>query len=121
MTQLQWVKNSTNGQWFDLLRLNLSTPYFTNKFGVYIIWYSAPTPAVSRVIRVGQGDIGIRLKEHSTNPEIIKYSQYGQLKVTWALVDTQFVDGVEAFLFDSYTPIIGERKPAAQPIPVNLI
>lgn len=117
--QVQWVKNSTNGQWFDLLRLNLSAPYFIDKFGVYVIWYSSP--GSSRVIRVGQGDISSRLKEHSSNPEIMKYSQYGQLKVAWAIIDPRYADGVEAFLFDTYQPLIGERKPAAQPIPVNLI
>lgn len=116
---INWVKNSSNNEWFDLLRLNLNAPYFLNKEGVYIIWYSSPSGA--KVIRVGQGDIGSRLIEHRSNPEILRYSSYGQLKVTWALVNSQYRNGVEAFLYDSYSPLIGERSPAAQPISVNLI
>jgi hypothetical protein len=115
---VNWVKNQNNGQWFDLLRLNLDAPYFQDKEGVYIIWYAGPS---SKVIKVGQGHIGARLKEHRSNPEIVRYSNYGQLKVTWALVEKWDRHGVEAFLFDSYNPILGERSPAAQPIPVNLI
>lgn len=117
--QVNWVKNSNNNQWFDLLRLNLNASYFQNKEGVYVIWYVGPGGA--KVIRVGQGHIGLRLQEHKTNPEIVRYGTYGQLKVSWAIVDKQFRDGVEAFLFDRYSPLIGERSPSAQPISVNLI
>ncbi len=116
---LNWVKNSNNNQWFDLLRLNLESSYFNNKEGVYIIWYAGPIEA--KVIRLGQGNIGDRLREHRTNPEIVRYSHYGQLKVTWAIVPSQYRDGVEAYLFESYNPLIGEKSPAAQPISVNLI
>jgi hypothetical protein len=116
---VNWIKNINNNQWFDLLRLNLGSSYFQNKEGVYIIWYSGPVEA--KVIRVGQGQIGNRLKEHRDNPEILRYSNYGQLKVTWAMVDPQSRDGVEAFLFDAYHPLIGERSPAVNPISVNLI
>lgn len=116
---VNWIKNSNNNEWFDLLRLNLNAPYFQNKEGVYIIWYVGA--GGTKVIRVGQGDIGLRLQEHKNNPEIIRYGTYGQLKVTWAIVDKQYRDSVEAYLFDSYSPLIGERSPAAQPIAVNLI
>ncbi|HCM81891.1 MAG: hypothetical protein UW22_C0002G0008 [Candidatus Gottesmanbacteria bacterium GW2011_GWB1_44_11c] len=117
--QLTWIKNQNNNQWFDLLRLNLDAPYFQDKYGVYIVWYSGPSEA--RVIRIGQGHIGTRLKEHRVNPEITRYSYSGQLKVTWAIVIEEYRDGIEAFLFDSYKPLVGERSPDVQPIPVNLI
>lgn len=117
---VNWVKNSNNNESFDLLRLNLNAPYFLNKVGVYVIWYASPS-GVNKVIRVGQGDVASRLREHRSNPEILRYSSYGQLKVTWALVNAQYRDGVEAFLYDSYSPLIGEKSPAAQPISVNLI
>lgn len=117
---LNWVKNSNNNQWFDLLRLNLEAQYFNNTEGVYVIWYAGPAEA--KVIKVGQGNIGDRLREHRTNPEIARYSHYGQLKVAWAIVPNQTTrDGVEAYLFESYNPLIGERSPSAQPISVNLI
>ena len=116
---VEWVKNQSNNQWFDLLRLDLNSTYFLNKEGVYVIWYAGPTQA--KVIRVGQGIIGNRLKEHRENPVIVRYAHYGQLKVSWALITPELRDGVEAFLFDSYNPLIGERLPAVQPIPINLI
>jgi hypothetical protein len=116
---VNWVKNSNNNQWFDLLRLNLNASYFNDKEGVYVIWYAGPAEA--KAIRVGQGNIGDRLREHRTNPEIIRYAHYGQLKVSWAIVPKQYRDGVEAYLFDSYNPLIGDRSPTAQPISVNLI
>lgn len=116
---VEWVKNQNNNQWFDLLRLNLDSTYFQDKEGVYVIWYAGPTQA--KVIRVGQGVIGSRLREHRDNPEIVRYAHYGQLKVSWALVNREYRDGVEAFLFDSYSPSVGERSPAVQSISVNLI
>lgn len=116
---INWVKNQNNNQWFDFLRLNLDSPYFQDKEGVYVIWYAGPSEA--KVIRIGQGHIATRLKEHRSNPEITKYSNYGQLKVSWAIVDSQYRDGVEAFLFDSYNPLIGERSPSARPISVDLL
>lgn len=89
--------------------------------GVYVIWYASPS-GVNKVIRVGQGDIASRLREHRSNPEILRYSSYGQLKVTWTLLNSQEDrNGVEAYLYDSYSPLIGERSPAAQPISVDLI
>jgi hypothetical protein len=118
--KVTWIKNTQNSQWFDLLRLNLSAPYFTGKLGVYVIWYASPQSA--KVIYVGSGAIGERLVEHRSNPEISKYSQYGQLKVSWALMDDPTtMTGVEAFLAHSYSPIIGERSLNVDPIEVNLI
>ncbi len=115
-----WVKNNQNNQWFDLLRLNLGAPYFSGRKGVYVIWYANPQTA--KVIYVGSGIVGERLSEHRTNPEILKYSQYGQLKVSWIVLDDEStIRGVEAFLANSYNPIIGERYPGISPIPVNLI
>lgn len=121
---VNWVKNTQNNEWFDLLRLNLNSNYFINKRGVYIIWYTSTTEA--KVIRLGQGDIGVRLIEHTQNPNIIRYSQLGQLKVTWAVVDniTLFendLDGVEAYLSDQYNPIEGEKYPNVIRIPINLL
>ncbi len=40
--------------------------------------------------------------------------------VTWANISSQSVDGVERYLFDLYTPLVGERAPNVRPITVNL-
>lgn len=123
---LHWVKNERNSEWFDFLRLNLDSPYFINKRGVYVIWYTSPLVGSSKVIRLGQGDIGDRLREHRSNPDIVEYSKLGQLKVTWALIDNlNFfegdLNGAEAYLADFYAPLIGERFPFVQGISVNPI
>lgn len=120
--QLIWVKKSDTSEWFDFLRLNLNAPYFTGKYGVYAIWYTSPVE--SKVIRVGQGEIGDRLRSHRSDPSIIRYGNLGQLKVTWAVLNhlnkTQ-IDGIERYLAESYNPIIGDRFPDAITLPVNLI
>lgn len=112
-----WVKNPNNGEYFDLLRLNLGGPYFQEAKGVYIIWYASPSGA--RVIRVGQGNIGERLKVHLANPQIIQYSKYGSLKVSWVVISPLLFDRVEVFLYDYYRPVVGERAPVAVPLPVT--
>jgi hypothetical protein len=118
--QVHWVKNTNNtDQWFDLLKLDLNSSYFNNAEGVYVIWYTAPNQA--KAIRVGQGHIGSRLREHRGNPEITKYAQYGALKVTWALVSPEYRDGIEVFLYNTYLPLVGTRAPAVTPIEVNLL
>jgi hypothetical protein len=123
---LHWIKNGQNNEWFDFLRLNLNAPYFNDKRGAYAIWYTSSISGTSKVIRLGQGDIGDRLREHRNNPDITRYSSLGQLKVTWALVDNinffeADLDGVEAYLSDLYQPLIGDRFPFVQQITVNPI
>lgn len=120
---VEWVKNNQNNEWFDFLRLNLDAPYFIGKRGVYAIWYVG-TP--SKVIKIGSGNIVERLREHRSNTEITKFSSFGPLKVTWAVINginfkEEHLMGVECFLASTYTPLIGERYPSVIPIQVNLI
>lgn len=118
--QVNWIKNSQNNDWFDFLRLNLDAPYFSNKRGVYVIWYASPSTA--RVVRVGSGNIGERLRDHRSNVEITKYSAHGQLKVSWIVVDNENeIQGIEVFLADFYSPLVGENFPRVPSIRVNLI
>jgi hypothetical protein len=120
ITPVIWVKNTANGQYFDLLRLDLTAPYFANgKKGVYIIWYTSPQGG--KVIYIGQGNIGERLRAHRSDPRITQYATYGNLKVTWTLfVDALTISRVEAYLHGLYNPIIPERKPDAVPLAVSL-
>jgi hypothetical protein len=114
---VQWVKNAS-GDFLDLLRLNLDAPYFANpREGVYVIWYTGIKKAP--VIKVGQGNIRDRLAAHRSNTQITQYSDSGQLKVSWVVVDREYFDGVEAFLYDYYKPLVGERKPGVASIPVT--
>lgn len=117
--QVIWIKNNQNNEWFDFLRLNLDAPYFMGKNGVYVIWYTSPS--IAKVVKVGSGNISERLKEHRSNPEIIKFSNSGQLKVTWIVVGENEMFGIEKFLSRVYSPLIGERFPDDPEIQVNLI
>ena len=109
-----WIKNSNNGQYFDFLKLDLSSNYFTNKVGVYVIWYSTPNEA--KAIYAGQGNIGERLRDHRNNPKITQYASQGQLKVTWGIIDDQTTrDRVEVGLYQQYKPLEVERTPNVLP------
>lgn len=118
--QVVWIKNSQTNDWFDFLRLNLDAPYFLGKRGVYVIWYTSP--GLAKVVRLGQGNISERLKEHRSRPDIMQYASYGQLKVSWVILNENELFGVEKFLSRIYSPLIGDRYPVEiQEIPVNLI
>ncbi len=123
--QVTWIKNNQTGEWFDFLRLNLDSQYFAGKRGIYVIWYTSPQQA--KVIRLGQGYLGQRLKEHRANPKITNYSIYGQLKVSWILVDSihlweHDLNGVEKYLARVYSPTEGDLYPTTDPeVRVNLI
>ena len=58
-----------------------------------------------------------RIADHRDNSEIIKYSN---LKVTWAKVNGNQMEGVEKYLADKLNPVVGERFPNRTPIEVNL-
>lgn len=124
MKRVQWVKNTQNNQWFDFLRLNLDAPYFLNKRGVYVIWYT--TPSVAKVVRIGSGNISQRLKDHRTTPTITQYSNFGQLKVSWIVIDNltvyeEEILGIERYLTRVYSPLVGDRSPNDDEVPVTLI
>jgi len=119
-TPITWVKNSTNGQYYDLLKLNLSAPYFLNRRGVYVIWYTTPTGG--KAIYIGQGNISERLTEHRNNPRIMQYASLGQLKVTWAEVREDLLNSIEAGLYNDYTPTENVNMfSGVRPIYVTLI
>lgn len=112
MLSVTWVK-CQGGLWCALETVNLTT---VQTGGVYIIWHVG-NPA--RVVRVGQGDIAARLAAHRNDREILAYGKFGQLRVTWATVPAQHRDGVERYLADKWTPLVGDAFPLAQPIAVN--
>ena len=99
---------------------NVMSSYFLNKRGVYVIWYTSPGTA--KVIKLGSGNIAERLKDHRQNQDITKYSSYGQLKVSWIILDESELLGVEKYLSRAYSPIVGDRYPeSVTEIKVNLI
>lgn len=108
MMTLPWVK-CTGDQWCPLLDVNLTD---VKTQGVYAIWIGG-----GRYVRIGQGDVAARLIAHRNDPAITRYTT---LYVTWAAVPSWQCDGVERYLYDECSPLVGERAPDALPIAVNL-
>jgi len=114
--QVTWQKCNHGDHWCSLEYLNLEK--LGDAAGVYIIWHEGNP---SRVVRVGQGKpIGKRLSDHRNDKEILAYSEYGTLRVTWAEVPSSQRDGVERYLGDTLKPLIGSTFPDVDPILVNL-
>ena len=114
---VEWIKG-VGGGFLDLLLLDLRATYFTPpKSGVYVIWYTGPAKAP--VIKIGQGNIHDRLMIERVSPQITQFSSAGQLKVSWIIIDSGSFDGVEAYLYDYYKPLVGERKKVERLIPVT--
>lgn len=113
MTSVTWTK-CKDDVWCNLIRVNLE-PVATS--GVYIIWHGGDDP---QVVRVGQGNIADRLGDHRNDLDILDYSSRGGLFVTWAVVPAGQRDGVERFLADQLSPLVGEVFPDAEPVAVNL-
>ena len=109
---VSWVA-CTGNRWCPLEKVDLSQVRTT---GVYMIWHGGDNPWV---VRVGQGDIARRLSAHRSDRSILAYRQEGSLFVTWAAVASQYLDGVERFLAETWNPRVGEKYPDVWPIPVN--
>lgn len=103
-----WIKNVQNNDWFDLLRLNLDSPYFENAYGVYMIWLSAP--GKSKAIKISFGRLKDKLSGDRANPEILRFSSQGALKVSW-LDDPKTqkeAEGKASYLQDHYSPFLSQ-------------
>ncbi|MEA3312114.1 MAG: hypothetical protein U9Q76_07850 [candidate division WOR-3 bacterium] len=122
---LQWIKCGFPNKpeyWCQLLFFNIDHENLDNFEGVYVIWHGGEEPIRQRIVRVGQGKIRERLKEHKEDEEILAFKPKG-LYVTWAAVDGRSRDGVERYLGDTLnpkTPKKDKRFPDATPIRVNL-
>ena len=112
--QLTWIKSTTNG-WLSFQQFNLDT--CITPLGVYVIWHGGQTPWT---VRVGQGDVAARLRDHRGDRLILTHASKGGLWVTWAAVQRPYLDGVERYLADSLQPLVGVRHPDVVPVPVNL-
>lgn len=114
MMQLNWIKSDKN-TWLSFDRVDLGHSHFDDMEGVYVIFRGdGPT------IRVGQGTIRERITEHRQNPLIQAAKERQVTFATWAVVPDYFRDGVEAFLAEQLTPLVGERFPDVPQIQVNL-
>lgn len=113
--QVKWIK-CLGEVWCPLSTVNLGHEHFNNLEGVYIIWHGGSAAAT---VRVGSGTIRDRLTAHRNDPQIQAFAHLG-LFVTWAIVQQNYREGVEAFLASTLNPKIGQRFPNVVPIGVNL-
>ena len=116
---LTWARCGEHWCSFDRLKLDA----LEGEVGVYAIWHDGSTnPPYNQAawVRIGEGDIAERIREHRLDANITAYSVYGDLRVTWAIIGRrQTRRGVERFLADRLRPIVGEY-PDVAPIEVNL-
>lgn len=116
--RIEWISLSTE-TWSDFLELDLNDPWFKKengewKKGVYLIW----SDEERKVVRVGSGEIRVRLDAHKKNTEIKKHTK---LRVVCAEVtDEKEMLGIENYLAYIYTPVIGDAYPNVKPIEVFL-
>src|SRR6516162_10827114 len=94
----------------------LPWPSVIDTVGVYVIWHEGN---LSRVGRVGHGEIRERLHYHQEDPEVLAYSRFGTLRVTWAAVQSDQMEGVERYLVEHWKPLVEDRPPKVVPIAVN--
>ena len=87
--------------------------------GVYVIWKETPLGGKT-ALYVGAGDIPERIQRHAQ--EWLSYYAFGapSLRVSWASTWPWEQDGIERYLAEVYRPLLGERHPDAEPIPVDL-
>ena len=115
MKNLNWIKYK-DGEWCNLITLNLKHEHFIDLEGVYIIWHGGDEP---EILSVGQGNIKEKLFAYRIYPRIMKYKKFG-LYVTWAIVEPQYRNGIEKYLFEKLKPKEGFRYPDVPAIQVNM-
>ncbi len=112
MTTLMWVTDHDGG-WCRLETVDLTDVRTT---GVYIIWHEG-TPG--RVVRIGQGDIAERLTAERGDRDVLGCGKAGTLRVTWAYVPANQLDGIERYLVDQLMPLVGDGTRDVLPMAVN--
>jgi hypothetical protein len=110
--KLVWQFQS-NEDWWPFADLNTGFRGWNDPYGVYVI------ARQSGAVRIGQGQIMRRLCEHQSDRRVTA-SSLGILSVTWAPVGSFHIDGVERYLANELSPLIGDAFPNVEPIEVNL-
>ena len=108
---VQWVINE--GHFFHLEELKVTDEYFDDLEGVYIIWSD------DEFVKVGHGSLRYKLAEHKKDSKILERATVG-LRVSWALVDEMYRQGIVHYLLEALDPYIRDEVPNAISIRVNL-
>ncbi|HVO73440.1 MAG TPA: hypothetical protein VMT35_05425 [Ignavibacteriaceae bacterium] len=95
--------------------VNLDNTHFDNLTGVYLIWQGEDK---RNVIKVGKGLIREKLAAMRIDKKVQEFGP--DLFVTWGEVSPDKLNGVEAYLFKEFHPIIQEELNGTETISVNL-
>ncbi len=124
---VNWIKKDNDMKWHNLVELEKNSLDYN---GVYIIWYPK-----GRMLKIGSGNIKERLEKHSNEngdfyKSLIEFNKKNNtqyklkdLLVTFAKVNGNQMEGVEAYLADKYKALLPEetaiRFPNKEKIKVN--
>ena len=110
MIHLRWAKAK------DVAAARIAVAVRGRHVGVYVIWHEGNP---SRVVRIGHGRISECLHYHQEDPEVLAYSGFGTLRVTWAAVPPNQLEGVTRYLVEHWKPLVADRPLKVLPIAVN--
>jgi len=98
-----------------LALINLKNEHFDNLTGVYVIWCGNNK---NDTVTVGQGIIRDELTKMKIDKNVLQYGP--DLFVTWAAVQKEYLDGVEAFLCSKLNPAVSHTLQCNDLININL-
>lgn len=114
--QLQWQKGPSD-EWCVLDQIDLdSFEHGGVPHGVFVIWRNGSTQTAV-VLYVGRGPLRREIADCRRDP---LFRAEPGLRVTWAPVGPDNLDGVAAYLCEQLRPVWGEVAPGVEPLPVNL-
>jgi hypothetical protein len=114
--RVEWAKKP-GGEWFTLDESVEAAGL--NRRGVYIIWIPSALPArPGTVLKVGSGNLAVRLAFERTDPYVYKSPQP---LVTWAEVDSLHHRGLVSYLTHLLEPAFfwEYEQSTVEPIQVN--
>ena len=117
---LNWQHLDDTNEYLRLKDVLLDTPYFDCLSGVYIIWCQDESRAITVYAGQAKQDlIRDRLYARRNDLQIREHAAKHTLYVAFAAA-TDDIDGIERFLHDSLNPLVRDRAPNSDSIPVNL-
>jgi hypothetical protein len=114
--EVSWARSGPVPRvWYALETLDLDRT--SDTAGVYVIWHEGKP---SRTVAVGQcSSIKQQLSTYKNHEGVLAYREFGTLRATWATVPDEFRDGVEKYLVDLLTPLMGDAPTGVTPIAVG--
>lgn len=103
--------------WYDFLTLQTTRNEWLNPQGVLVI--SSGLAGPKNPVLIASGDVMFLIAKHQKEARLRNMAGQG-LWVTWAEVQSEFMNGVCNFLSQTLRPMIATRHSRDVPIPTNL-